>query len=39
MSSAEPLSSAHLGWLTPHAFMVLICNVMIGVSHKGCVTA
>ena len=39
MCSAEPLSGAHLGWLTPHSITVLICNIMIGVSRKGCVTA
>ena len=39
MCSAEPLSGAHLGWLTPQASTVLICNIMIGVCHKGCVTA
>ena len=38
MCSAEPVSGAHLGWLTPHS-LVLICNIMIGVSHEGCVTA
>ena len=44
MRSAEPLSGAHLGygmvWLAKSPrITVLICNIMIGVSRKGCVTA